>query len=165
MQVSYSAGKSEGLQRGHIIEKLVHQLDALNWTFGPFEEIRAVGRRAATNPRTWDELSAILTPRSRLSRYAVQVNASFGTGFASDEVGTTTLELVFVDHRSITTTVGHRFVQLEDSGKMTDLGDNSYWWPSRSIADFVMAWREKRLAATGAARSAEMGARSHETVC
>lgn len=121
---------------GHILEKLIHQLEGLNWALGGFQSVSAAGARLKRNPHVWNRISAVLEPCNPRIDGEILLSASFGS-VAADAYS---IDAVFEEGRFLLYLAGGRFhvvADAQDDHLPREIGDNHYWYPSRQIATFL----------------------------
>jgi len=121
---------------GHILEKLVHQLDGLLWAVGTFGWVQATGIRLPRNPEVWNQLTAVLEPCGVTEiSVPVTISASFGLRHQNMQ----SMEAVFEEKRILVYEAGGRFWSVDEGGKQTEIGGDDYWWPIHNMRRFTDA--------------------------
>jgi len=131
---------------GHINEKFIHHLDALNWAVGPFQMEYASGHPLPQNTAVWKDFTVILTSIHPMVQGPVTVSATFGTG--CHDTYELDVEFDYAQFSIWLDNANGRFICKDKRGNRQDLGDDTYWWPSKNINDFVQAFKAHGLART-----------------
>jgi len=119
---------------GHILEKLIHQLEAIYNTFGPIGYVSASGHRLKKKWDEWDQITASLKPYLHLlSDIAINLSASFGISNSDMQ----SMEVVFEKQRYIGYKAGKRFIVVDENGNQQDIGGDCYWWPINNMKSFL----------------------------